>query len=78
MAQMQKGHCAFSQACAHVDAPHVRISGTNRVMCSPHAALYTSMPSTGGATGNEFSTTAFRPSRSRRSKWMAGVGSGGW
>jgi hypothetical protein len=38
MAQMQTGPCAFSNACV-TPGPRVRIEGTNRSCCAPHAAL---------------------------------------
>lgn len=72
---IQQSHCAFTKSCVNTNSPHVRIQGTNKIMCCTHAAVLGTVASTGG--GTEFSASSFRPprsSRGRRSHWATYVG----
>lgn len=69
----QTTHCAYTKACANVDAVHERLTGTNKVMCKPHLRVVAAAPvvASGGDVAHTPGAIGFSSGgRRRRSSWM--------
>jgi hypothetical protein len=70
----QLGHCAFTNACANVNSDHIRLEGTNKIVCKPHYKSL-SLTRVGEGEGDGVSaanaTPALARTRAPRRGWLA-------